>query len=108
MQRWLPKVVSRIRILAEARKVRFTLKSRRELAELAFGLDEEDACDVLATITVEDSGGRSMSKSTGEWMYVFKPELVGMVLYVKVILRSDCVVVSFHEDEGDTHEEEDS
>jgi hypothetical protein len=39
---------------------------------------------------------------TGEWAYV----LPGTVLYVKLILRNDCVVVSFHEDEGEDHEED--
>jgi len=39
-------------------------------------------------------------------MYLFKPELAGTVLYVKLILRSDCVVVSFHEDEGGSHEKD--
>jgi hypothetical protein len=41
-------------------------------------------------------------------MYVFKPSLAGMVLYVKLILRSDCIVVSFHEDEGGGHDGEDA
>jgi hypothetical protein len=41
-------------------------------------------------------------------MYVFKPEATGDVLYVKLILRSDCIVVSFHEDEGDRNEEQES
>ncbi len=39
-------------------------------------------------------------------MYLFKPQLVGVVLYLKLILRSDCLVVSFHEDEGAGHEED--
>jgi hypothetical protein len=39
-------------------------------------------------------------------MYLFKPSLAAVVLYVKVILRNDCIVVSFHEDESDDHEEE--
>lgn len=34
------------------------------------------------------------------WMYVFKPRVAETVLYLKLILRADCVVVSFHE-EGD-------
>ncbi len=41
-------------------------------------------------------------------MYLFKPVLAASRLYVKVILRSDCIVVSFHEDEGEGHEEEDA
>ena len=41
----------------------------------------------------------------GEWAYVFKPLLAGTVLYVKLILRSDCAVISFHQGEGEGHEE---
>jgi hypothetical protein len=33
-------------------------------------------------------------------MYVFKPKVVGIVLYVKVVLRRECVVISFHENEN--------
>jgi hypothetical protein len=32
-------------------------------------------------------------------MYVFKPRVAGTSLYVKLILRSDCVIVSFHEED---------
>lgn len=96
---WLTKALRRIRDLAIARKVLFTLKALRELAEL--DLDEEDACDVLASLTAPDSAGRRRSAKTGEWMYVFKPEVAGTVLYVKLIVRNDCVVISFHEDEAE-------
>jgi hypothetical protein len=102
--RWLPRVLLLVAQLAIARKVRFTLKARRELAALDFGLDEEDACELLADLTAEDSAGRMASVATGEWMYIFKPALLGSVLYVKLILRADCIVVSFHEDEGAGHE----
>jgi hypothetical protein len=95
-------------VLAGARRVLFTLKARRELASLDLGLDEEDACDVLGDLTTDDSAGRLKSEATGEWMYLFKPRLAGMVLYVKLIVRSNCVVISFHEDEGDLHDEEDA
>ena len=108
MPRWLPKVLTRIRELAVARRVRFTLKARRELASLATGLDEEDACDALAKLTAVDSAGRLLSEVTGEWMYLFKPMLAAARFYVKVVVRSDCIVVSFHEDEGEGHEEEDA
>lgn len=108
MPRWLPRVLSRIRQLAAAGKVLFTLKARRDLAALDFGLDETDACDVLKKLTTADSAGRLESEGTGEWMYLFKPSLAGVFLYVKVVLRDDCIVVSFHEDEGDGHEEEEA
>lgn len=108
MPRWLPKVLTRIRELSASRRVLFTLKARRELASMELGLNEEDACEVLANLTPEDSVGRLASKATGECMYVFKPQLAGTVVYVKVILRNDCIVVSFHEDEGGGYEEEDA
>lgn len=101
--RWLTIALRRIKDLAIARQVAFTLKALRKLAEL--GLDEEDACDVLAGLTAEDCTGRKRSATTGEWMYVFKPDAAGTVLYVKLILRSDRVLISFHEDEDGPHEE---
>lgn len=33
-------------------------------------------------------------------MYVFKPPVDETVVYVKVILRGDCVVISFHEEKA--------
>jgi hypothetical protein len=102
LDRWLTSALRRIKDLAIARKVAFTLKALRELAEL--GLDEEDACDVLASLSAADCAGRKRSATTGEWMYVFKPDVAGSVLYVKVILRSNCVLISFHEDEDGPHE----
>jgi hypothetical protein len=57
-------------------------------------------------LTTEDSAGRLESAATGEWMYLFKPRLGGAVVYVKLVLRNDCFVVSFHEDEGGGHEKD--
>ncbi len=99
MPQWLPKIMQRIRERAAARRVMFTLKALRELANLDPGLDEEDACEILANLTAEDSAGRIKSATTGEWMYLFKPQFGVAVLYLKLILRGNCVVISFHEDE---------
>jgi hypothetical protein len=104
MPNWLPKVLSRVRTLAAERRVRFTLKAQRELAIL--GLDPVDGCDVLVKLKTGDAAGRLRSAGTGEWMYVFKPATLGDVVYVKLVLRTDCVVVSFHEDEGGRDEQE--
>jgi hypothetical protein len=52
MPRWLPRVLSRIHALATDRRVSLTLKARRELAEL--GLDQEDACELLAALEAQD------------------------------------------------------
>ena len=73
MAGWLPNALTRIRRLAAARKVLFTLKARRELANLALGMDEADACDVLESLTPEAAVGRLESVTTGERMYLFKP-----------------------------------
>jgi hypothetical protein len=98
MPGWLGGVLDHIRGCAEAGKVRFTIKALRELADLGPGFDEADAVDVLRTLTREDSAGRIRSRQTGEWMYVFKPSMAATVVYVKVIVRGDCVVISFHKD----------
>jgi len=105
MPRWLPKVIVRIRELAEHGAVILTLKAQRELAQLGLGLDEEDARDVLRTLDVDDFFERRASDATGEWMYVFKPAITAQRLYVKVIVRKSCVVISFHEDEEHDDEE---
>jgi len=105
MPRWLPRALTRIRAVATARNVLFTLKALKELASLELGLDEEDACEVLSELTAEDSAGRVASAATGEWMYLFKPQVSETILYVKVILRNNCVVVSFHEDEDSSGED---
>jgi hypothetical protein len=94
---WLPRTVRRIRELARSGRVYFTAKSRLELSALA--LYEQDAVDVLCALTTADSHGRLRSAETPEWMYVFKPIVGYALVYVKVVLRDDCIVVSFHEDE---------
>ena len=52
---WLTRALKRIRELASARKVAFTLKALRELTELGF--DPDDACEVLAGLTRADCEG---------------------------------------------------
>ena len=106
MPRWLPRLLTRIRQLARRGQIRFTLKATRELAMLASGLDAQDAAEILAALAPDEFGERFRTRSTGEWMYVFRPVVAGTVVYLKLILRRECIVVSFHEDEGDPHEEE--
>ena len=105
MPRWLAKVLKRIHQLAAADGVRLTYKAGRE--GLMLGLSPEDVRDVVAGLITQDSAGRLTSVTTGEWMYVFKPAVGGQIIYIKLVVREDCVVVSFHEDEGGGHEEDD-
>ena len=92
------------RILARVRKhvlrgeVRFTLKALAELSSLGFGLDEQDAFEILCALTRKQFATRLRSGVTGEWMYVFKPQIMGSSVYLKLVLRDECIVVSFHED----------
>ena len=106
MPRWLPRLLRRIHELAGRGQVRLTLKAIRELTVLGLGLDVLDACDVLVGLTVDDFAARVESASSGEWMYVFKPLVAGTSVYLKLILRAECLVVSFHEDEGESNEEQ--
>ena len=94
---WLPRALKRITELAAERNVAFTLKALREL--VALDLDQDDACEVLAELTAADFVERQRSVVTGEWLYVFKPGFAGTLLYVKVAMRANCVLISFHEDE---------
>ncbi len=104
MPRWLNNALKRIHELAAAGEIRLTYKAAREA--LALNLSPEDARDVIVDLGASDSAGRLASDTTGEWMYVFKPDVGGQTIYVKLVLREDCLVVSFHEDEGDGHEED--
>ena len=103
MARWLAKVLSRVHELAATSRVRLTYKAARETA--ALGQSPEDVREVLLGLTGDDSVGRTASTTTGEWLYVFKPEIGEQTIYVKLILRLDCIVVSFHEDEADGDED---
>ena len=105
MPRWLQAVLRRVRTHAAAGHVRFTHKALCELADLDLGLDERDACRILSGLTAGDAGGRTVSEHVGEWLHVFKPRVAGTILYVKLVLRADCVVVSFHREVPDDEED---
>ena len=68
------------------------------------GLDEQDALEILRRLRGADSAGRLRSEHTGEWLYVFLPRVAGETLYVKLLLRADCLIVSFHEQVDDDQE----
>jgi hypothetical protein len=106
MPAWLVKVLGQVHELAAKRKLRLTAKAHRERSMLAMALDPEDVRDVLLGLGVRDSAGRKLSRTTGEWLYIFKPHLGNELLYVKLVLRAECIIVSFHEDDGGCDEEE--
>ncbi|MEK7330558.1 MAG: type II toxin-antitoxin system MqsR family toxin [Candidatus Eisenbacteria bacterium] len=106
MRRWLWGALARIRTKAQANQVSFTRKAKLEMKALELGLDVTDAGEVLEHLTPADFARRIRSRTTDEWMYVFIPRVAGTLIYVKVILRSECVVVSFHEEVRDLGEED--
>ena len=99
--RWLLRVLEEVRRCGRLRAVDFTLKAKEELIGLGLALNDDDACDTLAGLSLRDFAERTTSTLTGEFMYVFTPEVAGLRLYVKVVLRRRCVVVSFHEQDED-------
>ena len=94
----MPGILLRIRTLAAAGRVRFTYKALRELSSLGLGMDEADACDLMAALSARDFSERLLSEHTSEYLYVFKPVVAATTLYLKIIIRGECVVVSLHED----------
>lgn len=88
------------RVLEASRdgRIFLTAKALQEIDELGLGMDPADAIDVVRQITLADFDQRLLSEATGEWMYVFKPTVAATCVYVKIIERSGCVVVSFHAD----------
>ena len=105
--RWLVRVIEEVRRCGRTRAVDFTANADEELLALDLGLAEQDACDVLSRLSARDFAQRVISSVTGEPMYVFQPHVAGVSLYIKIVLRQRCVVISFHEreaaeDDGDT------
>ena len=106
MPRWLPRVLARIHRLAAEGNVQLTEKAFEELRALPLGLNVEDAHHILANLAAGECAGRLVSYEAKEWLYVFKPRIAEIVLYVKVALRADCVVISFHEEGGDDDQDQ--
>lgn len=93
----IPRILRRVRALTAAGRVHFTLKALRELAALC--LDASDACKAIEGLAPVDLVMHVWSATTDEWMHVFKPHVGGAPVYVKLVLRRDCIVVSFHDDQ---------
>lgn len=96
MPPWQHRVLTRLRALASAGRVEFTGKARDEMA--AAGLQREDVLDILASCGRGERLGRLRSARSGEWLYVFRPDVGGSPFYLKVVLRDGCRLVSCHED----------
>ena len=100
MPPWQRRVLTRLRELATTGRVNFTAKARDELA--ASGLHRDDVVDILASLGRAEPIERLRSARSGEWLYVFRPDVGGDRFYLKVVLRSGCRLISCHDD---AHEE---
>ena len=102
-ERDVERLLARIRQFVADGRIRFTNKALDELDDLE--LNESDCLDVISKLEASDYSKRVGSRSSDEWMHVFAPTILWTRLYVKLILRTDCVVISFHdEDEPDAQE----
>jgi hypothetical protein len=101
MAAWLTRVLARIHKLAADSKVALTHKAAKELEGFEFEVTRDDVLWVLAGLDETDFHRRLRSKGEGEWMYEFKTDFAGEQIYLKVVLLSECFVVSFHVDEGE-------
>lgn len=97
-RRWVWDRVVTLRAIARARRVRFTLKALEEISDLGLGMEADDVCDVLAGLAPADFAHRVISDAGGEQLLVFKPLLLGVRMYIKLAVRTECVVISFHAD----------
>ena len=103
MPRWLPRVLTRIRALAADGRVLFTDKASWEAQRL--GLSWGDLVQILGRLSAGDGPSRLQSDARREWLYAFRPTLPGLRLYIKVAVRTSCVVISCHEDDAEAPEE---
>jgi hypothetical protein len=101
MPRWLNRVVGRIRWMAAAGRVRLTMKAESEIATLGAPFDPDECLLVLSHLKPHEFVQRVWSAQRLEWLYVFRPCVHGVTLYVKIALRNRCHVVSFHAEESD-------
>lgn len=100
MARWKAAALAEIHRLTLEGRVVLTDKARREIDRLGPNhIDEDDISDVLLGLNVSDLVQRVHSTVTPEWLYVFKPEVSALMLYIKIAIRENCVVISFHENE---------
>ena len=96
MPRWLTRVLARIHVAAAKGTIRLTHKALSEAK--ALGMEPPDVVEVIAGLTMNDFAKRLVAHDDEDWMYVFIPRIHGTTLYVKVVLRANCIGVSFHED----------
>ena len=86
-----------IATLALAGAVQLTGKALGEAAALEPPADIDDVIVTLLGLTAADFAQQLASSATGEPLWVFLPPTEFGNLYIKVAIRTHCVVISFHQ-----------
>lgn len=102
MPPWVFRVLIRVRGLAASGRLHFTDKALAEMLEL--GLSRGDVLRILAELSPSAEPTRTRSSRGLEWMYEFRPKTPGLLLYLKVVLRHEGVLVSCHEDQTEAED----
>lgn len=92
------RALRRMRDLAIAGRVIFTTKALLELSNLSVPLHIGEVHRLIANLTRDDFLHRRVSIRSGEILYAFLVQIEGCSLYLKLVLREDCVVISCHDD----------
>ena len=108
MPRWLGEVLKAVHRNARRGSVRVTYKALQEMAALEPSIAPDEALQLLEELDRASFRHRLRSIRSGEWLYVFRAPWCAELLYIKLLLRADCTIVSFHPEASDDELEEDT
>lgn len=106
MPRWLGEVLKAVHRNVRRGTVQVTLKALQEMAALEPSISPAEACQLLEGLDRASFRRRLRSIRSGEWLYVFRTAWCAERVYIKLLLRSGCTIVSFHPEASDDEFEE--
>lgn len=69
------------------------------------GLTEPAAFEIVQSLTARNLVARITSETSGEELHVFKTLFDDLLVYIKIAFRAECIVISIHEDNGESGDE---
>lgn len=106
MPRWLGEVLKAVHRNARQGSVRVTYKALQEMAALEPSIAPEEARQLIEGLDRASFRHRLRSIRSGEWLYVFRATWCAEPVYIKLLLRTDCTIISFHPEASDDEIEE--
>ena len=97
MARWTTRVLKEVFALVREGRYRLTLKAASELGQLDLDLEPHEISEVLLSLKPSDGVNRVRSEHDGSWLYIFRPTVEEVSVYLKFRINEECVVISFHE-----------